>query len=46
MLGMVNMEETRAVGRPRTKTSDLPEGWKQMMRDCGQQVGRVVAEFA
>jgi hypothetical protein len=30
------------VGRPRTTVDDLPEDWKQIMLDCGQEGGSAV----
>lgn len=27
------------VGRPRVTTADLPDGWQNIMRDCGQEGG-------
>lgn len=30
------------VGRPRTTTADLPDGWQNIMRDCGQEGGSAV----
>lgn len=35
-------KERRAVGRPRTTTSDLPDNWRQLMTDCGQDGGSAV----
>ena len=29
----------RKVGRPRTTTEDLPEGWQEIMAQCGQEGG-------
>lgn len=36
------MTEKRKVGRPRTTTNDLPEDWKQIMLDIGQEGGSAV----
>lgn len=33
------MSEKRPVGRPRTTVNDLPENWRQIMLDCGQDGG-------
>lgn len=33
------MSEKRPVGRPRTTVNDLPENWRQIMLDCGQEGG-------
>ena len=30
------------IGRPRTTTADLPDGWQDIMRDCGQEGGSAV----
>lgn len=30
------------VGRPRTNVKDLPENWKQIVMDCGQEGGSAV----
>lgn len=35
-------EQKRPVGRPRTTVNDLPENWKQIMLDCGQEGGSAV----
>jgi hypothetical protein len=32
----------RPVGRPRTTTNDLPENWRDIVVDCGQQGGSAV----
>lgn len=32
----------RPVGRPRTTVDDLPENWKEIMHDCGQEGGSAV----
>lgn len=32
----------RPVGRPRTTVKDLPEGWEQILMDCGQDGGSAV----
>lgn len=36
------IEQKRPVGRPRTTTAALPENWKQLMLDCGQEGGSAV----
>lgn len=36
------MEETNKVGRPRTTIEDLPDNWKEIMMDCGQEGGSAV----
>lgn len=36
------MEKKRPVGRPRTTLDDLPDNWKEIMRDCGQDGGSAV----
>lgn len=35
-------DDKRPVGRPRTTLDDLPEGWHQIMLDCGQEGGSAV----
>lgn len=35
-------KQKRPVGRPRTTVDDLPENWKQIMLDCGQEGGSAV----
>ena len=34
--------EKRPVGRPRTTVDDLPQDWKQIIMDCGQEGGSAV----
>jgi len=34
--------EKRPVGRPRTTVEDLPQDWKQIIMDCGQDGGSAV----
>lgn len=36
------MTQKNPVGRPRTTVNDLPEGWQQIMKDCGQVGGSAV----
>jgi len=33
------MTEKRKVGRPRTTVNDLPDNWRDIMRECGQEGG-------
>lgn len=33
---------TRPVGRPRTTVNDLPDNWKDIVMDCGQEGGSAV----
>ena len=33
------MTEKRKVGRPRTTVNDLPDNWREIMRECGQEGG-------
>lgn len=35
----LNMDEKRAVGRPRTTLDDLPNDWQEIMVQCGQEGG-------
>jgi len=37
---MIDM--ARPVGRPRTTVEDLPQDWKQIIMDCGQEGGSAV----
>jgi hypothetical protein len=34
--------DKRPVGRPRTTVEDLPQDWKQIIMDCGQEGGSAV----
>jgi|SRR5690625_2571073 len=36
------MEDKRPVGRPRTTVDDLPEGWEEIVMECGQEGGSAV----
>lgn len=36
------METKRKVGRPRTTVDDLPENWRQIMTDVGQDGGSAI----
>jgi hypothetical protein len=33
---------TNPVGRPRTTIEDLPDNWKEIMRECGQEGGSII----
>jgi len=41
---MIDM--ARPVGRPRTTGEDLPQDWKQIIMDCGQEGGTTGTLFS